>query len=123
MSTFHPSQLQQALELQLRTLGYEICGDEDQTGWYWSIGSHRSLTAQLPFDTIEEATLDAARDLVERAQELAVAAQAVVSRWERGDLAEAVRELAVAAGYLTHGDQDPGEAGQAARPARQQAMR
>lgn len=123
MSTFHPSQLQQALELQLRTLGYEICGDEDQTGWYWSIGSHRSLTAQLPFDTIEEATLDAARDLVERAQELAVAAQAVVSRWERGDLAEAVRELAVAAGYLTYGDQDPEEAGQAARPARQQAMR
>lgn len=123
MSTFHPSRLQQALEVQLRALGYEICGDEDQTGWYWSIGSHRSLTAQLPFDTIEEATLDAARDLVERAQELTVAAQTVVSRWERGDLAEAVRELGVAAGFLAHGDQASGEATRVARLAGRQALR
>ena len=123
MSTFHPSQLRQALELRLRALGYEICGDEDQTGWYWSIGSHRSLTAQLPFNTIEEATLDAARDLVERAQELTIAAQAVVSRWKRGDLAEAVRELGVAAGYLAHGDQASGEPALVARPDRQQVLR
>ena len=123
MSTFHPCELRLDLERQLRALGYEICGDEDQTGWYWSIGSHRSLTGQLPFDTIEEATLDAARDLVERAQELTVAAQAVVSRWERGDLAEAVRELGVAAGYLAHGDQASGEADQVIKPARPQVTR
>jgi hypothetical protein len=109
MSAIHSFELQQALERLLRNLGYEVCGDDDQTGWYWMVGDHSSRSKQLPFDTIAEATLDAARDLIERTQELTCAALAVIRHWDQGDLAAAVRDLDVAARYLAH-SLDPDEA-------------
>ncbi len=97
MSAIQSFELQPALERLLRNLGYEVCGDDDQTGWYWMVGDHSSRSNQIAFDTIAAATLDAARDLVERTQDLTCAALAVVHRWDKGDLAAAVRDLDVAA--------------------------
>ncbi len=102
MIAIHPFELQQALERLLRNPGYEVCGEDDQTGWYWMVGDHSSRSNQIAFDTTAAATLDAARDLVERTQELTCAALAVVHQWDKDDLAAAVRDLDVAARYLAH---------------------
>jgi hypothetical protein len=86
--------LQVAIDQQLRELGYEICGDDDTTGWSWRLGSFDSSRSMLAFDTIEDATAAAMCDLAQRTGELIRAGRAVVGVWERGDLAKAVRELA-----------------------------
>ena len=93
--SYSASDLQMDADRQLRTLGYEICGDDDDGGWYWTIGSFRSTSANLAFDSAAEATADAVRDLVQRGGELLAAARLAVSRWSEGDLAEAIRELDV----------------------------
>ena len=85
--------LQQGIEHALRGLGYEICGDDDNEGWYWRLEDYDSRQTTLAEDRIEDATAAAVLDLVSRTQELMAAASAVVERWDRGDLAEAVREL------------------------------
>lgn len=85
--------LQQGIEHALRGLGYEICGDDDNEGWYWRLEDYDSRQTTLAEDRIEDATAAAVLDLVSRTQELMAAACAVVERWDRGDLAEAVREL------------------------------
>lgn len=86
--------LQVSIERLLREFGYEICGDEDPTGWYWRLDGYDSRSVRLAEDTIEEATLAALRDLWSRMQELMAASEEVLANWERGDLAAAVRELA-----------------------------
>jgi hypothetical protein len=93
MNSLTKGDLQVAVEWQLRELGYEICGDDEHTGWYWQLGGHASTSTKLAFDTIDQATADAVEDLVERSQELLEAAKQVLARWETGDLASAVREL------------------------------
>lgn len=85
--------LQQAVERELRKLGYEICGDDDLDGWYWRLEDYDSRQTSTAEDRIEFATVAALKDLVARTQELLAAATVVVERWDRGDLAEAVREL------------------------------
>lgn len=95
--SYSASDLQMDADRQLRALGYEICGDDDDEGWYWTIGSFQSTSAKLAFDSAAEATADAVRDLVQRSGELLAAARLAVSRWSEGDLAEAIRELDVCA--------------------------
>lgn len=95
--SYSASDLQIDADQQLRALGYEICGDDDDEGWYWTIGSFRSTSVQLAFDSAAEATADAVRDLMQRSGELLAAARLAVSRWSNGDLAEAIRELDVCA--------------------------
>jgi hypothetical protein len=81
-----------AIERLLRLLGYEICGDDD-LGWHWQLGSFKSLTAELPFDTVEIASAAALADLVSHTSELLDACQQTVARWSHGDLALSIREL------------------------------
>ena len=93
--------LQVCIERHLRILGYEICGDEDHTGWYWSFGGFTSRTVTLPFDKIDEATSAAVLDLVDRTSELLASAKLVLRNWDSGDLAAAVRDLGVSVAALS----------------------
>lgn len=105
--------LQVAIERQLREFGYEICGDEDQTGWYWRLDGYDSRSVRLAEDTIEDATLAALQDLFGRTQELQAASEEVLANWESGDLAAAVRELSACVSAMRVGsdaDQVAGEA-------------
>lgn len=91
--SYSASDLQIDVERQLRALGYEICGDDDDNGWCWTISSFSSTSVRLAFDSAAEATADAVSDLVQRSSELLAAARLAVSRWSEGDLAEAIREM------------------------------
>ena len=93
--------LQVRIEQHLRALGYEICGDEDHTGWYWCFGDFTSRTVTLPLDTIEEATSAAVLDLVDRTSELLASARLVLQNWDSGDLAAAVRDLGISVAALS----------------------
>lgn len=85
--------VQLSAEVLLRELGYEICGDDEDSGWYWCLGDFNSRSVTPAADTIGEATVSALADLVARSAELRAAARAVIDNWDRGDLAAAVREL------------------------------
>jgi hypothetical protein len=90
MSFMTGHELCQAVEEHLATLGYRVFGDSSD-GWTWELGDYEP---QLPpCDSQGEAAAAALADLVQRTDELLNAAEAVVERWERGDLAAAVREL------------------------------
>lgn len=90
MSYMSGHELCEAVEQHLATLGYKVFGDSAE-GWSWELGEFQpSLPA---CDTQGEAAAAALADLVQRTSELLDAAEAVVDRWESGDLAEAVREL------------------------------
>lgn len=90
MSFMTGHELCQTVEEHLATLGYRVYGDPSD-GWTWELDDY---TPSLPtFDSQGEAAAAALADLVQRTEELLAAAEAVVERWERGDLAEAVREL------------------------------
>lgn len=91
--SYSASDLQMDTDQQLRELGYETCSDDDDDGWYWTLGSFSSTSVRLAFDCAAEATVDALRDLVQRSSELLAASRLAVSRWSEGDLAEAIREL------------------------------
>ena len=95
--------LQLVIERHLRTLGYEVCGDEERTGWYWRLGDYDSHRRDSAFDTIVEATADAASDLVDRTVELLADARLVLATWEKGDLAKAIRALAVTVAAMNKG--------------------
>ena len=86
----------QSLALQLRkqleAIGYKFFNEPD-TGWAWKIGEFYSDKVKPTFDSEAETLGDALLDFVAGHQDLAAAAGEVVTRWERGDLAEAVRAL------------------------------
>ena len=110
MNAISTQPLQVCIDRHLRALGYEICGDEDSTGWYWCFGDFTSRTTSLPFDTIDEATSAAVLDLVDRTSELLASAKLVLQSWDSGDLAAAVRDLGVSVAALTAvgaDDKDP----------------
>lgn len=90
MSFMSGHELCEAVEQHLATLGYKVFGDHEE-GWSWELDAYQpSLPA---CDSQGEAAAAALADLVQRTDELLDAASAVIDRWERGDLAEAVREL------------------------------
>ena len=90
MSFMSGHELCEAVEEHLATLGYKVFGDHTE-GWSWELGEYQpSLPA---CDSQGEAAAAALADLVHRTDELLDAAATVIERWERGDLAEAVREL------------------------------
>lgn len=91
--SFSSTDLHSHVDQQLRELGYEICGDDDEVGWYWMLGDYKSTQTKLAFDTQAEASAEAISDLVQRTQELLAASRRVVWQWSTGSLAEAVREL------------------------------
>lgn len=101
MNTTSTQPLQVCIERHLRTLGYEICGDDDSTGWYWRFGNFTSRAVTLPLDTIDEATCAALLDLMNRTRDLLASSELVLQHWESGDLAAAVRDLAVSVAALT----------------------
>lgn len=86
----------QSLSLQLReqleAIGYKFFNEPD-TGWAWEIGEFYSDKVKPTFDSEAEMLGDALLDFVAGYQDLAAAAGEVVTRWERGDLAEAARAL------------------------------
>ncbi len=90
MSFMTGHELCQAVEEHLATLGYRVYGDSSD-GWTWELDDY---TPSVPAcDSQGEAAAAALADLVQRTDELLDAAETVIERWERGDLAEAVREL------------------------------
>ena len=107
--TYSSSDLQSDIDLKLRDLGYEICGDDDTLGWSWQLGDFSSTSVMLAFETAAEASADALRDLVDRTQELLAAARLVVAEWSAGDLAAAVRELDACARAFDDADEVEGE--------------
>ncbi|CAD5366683.1 conserved hypothetical protein [Rubrivivax sp. A210] len=90
MSTMTGHELCEAVEQHLGTLGYRVFGEPCE-GWDWELGGYQSPA--LACDSQGEAAAAALADLVKRTSELLDAAEAVIARWERGNLAAAVREL------------------------------
>lgn len=91
--SYSASDLQNDIDNLLDGLGYEIEGDDDDDGWTWRFGGKLQANA-LPFDKAAEATRAAMRDLVGCVDDILGTGRTVVERWEGGDLAAAVRELA-----------------------------
>jgi hypothetical protein len=95
--SYSASDLQSDVSALLTELGYEFTdhnlegeGDDEQGGWSWTFGD---AWASERFEESGEAEMDALRDYVRRAEELKHAAAKVLSRRQKGDLAEAAREL------------------------------
>ncbi|MBL8345297.1 MAG: hypothetical protein JNN03_07635, partial [Rubrivivax sp.] len=86
----------QSLTLQLReqleAIGYKLFNEPD-AGWAWEIGEFYSDKVKPTFGSEAETLGDALLDFVAGYKDLAATAGEVVGRWERGDLAEAVRDL------------------------------
>lgn len=90
MSLMSSHELCEAVEEQLALLGYRVYGDPSD-GWSWELDDY--APSMPACDSQGEAAAAALADLVQRTDELLDAAETVIDRWERGDLAEAVREL------------------------------
>lgn len=80
------------LRQQLEAIGYKFFNEPD-TGWAWEIGEFYSDKVKPTFGSEAETLGDALLDFVAGYKDLAATAGEVVGRWERGDLAEAVRDL------------------------------
>lgn len=90
-----PDNLFNDLDRQLESLGLEVTGDDDE-GYTIRCGTVDLRTdCGTRFDSAGEALAVAMTGLLDRVADLAGAAAEVVRRWERDDLAEAVRELDV----------------------------
>lgn len=85
----------------LGRLGYEVndhnfAGSQadDLGGWSWTFAD--AYTSSERFGEGCQADFGALRDYCERAEEVKKAAARALSRWEQGDLAQAMRELQAA---------------------------
>ena len=90
--SYSASDLQNDIDQLLEELGYEIEGD-DGDGWTWRFGG-KAHSGPLPFDEATEATRAAMHDLVGCVDDILGTGRTVIERWEHGDLAASVRELA-----------------------------
>lgn len=95
--------LQSDVDQLLDRLGLEITGD-DCDGYTVRRGDVDLRTSRgVWFDTAAEASAAALEGLFDRVEDLMSAAKQVIDRWERGDLAEAVREMEVCVRCLDEG--------------------
>lgn len=101
--------LQADVDRLLDRLSIEVTGD-DEDGFTIRRGHSTVHTDQgTYFDSAAEACGAGLQGLFDHIEDLLSAAKAVIGRWERGDLAEAVRELDVCVRVLD--ERAPGEAG------------
>ena len=74
----------------LTDLGYTVEYDEEFEGWFWRFGPYDHDTK---YDEESAAWIAAFHDFIARVHNLRVAAATVLGRWDRGNLADAVRYL------------------------------
>lgn len=117
--SYSASDLQADVDRLLDRLGLEVTGD-DEEGFTIRRGTSTLHTDHGSFfNTAAEAANAALQGLFNHVEDLVSAAKEVIDRWERGDLAEAVRELDVCVRVLD--EAVPGRAGEEKAAARLKA--
>lgn len=108
--SYSASDLQSDIDRLLERLGLEITGDDSDGYTVRRAGRDLSTHRGRVFDNAAEATGIAVEKLIDHVEDLISAAKVVLSRWERGDLAEAVRELDLCVRVID--EAEPGEIGE-----------
>jgi len=107
--SYSASDLQADVDRLLDRLSLEVTGD-DEDGFTIRRGDSTIHTDQgTYFSSAAEASGAALQGLFDHVEDLLSAAKEVIQRWERGDLAEAVRELVVCVQVVD--ETAPGQAG------------
>jgi hypothetical protein len=104
--SYSASDLQNDIDRLLERLGLEITGDDSEGFTIKRAGRELALGPGRDFDTGAEAAAVALEGLIDHVEDLISAAKMVIGRWERGDLAEAVRELDLCVRVIDEGEPD-----------------
>jgi hypothetical protein len=107
--SYSASDLQNDIDRLLERLGLEITGDDGEGFTIKRAGRELALGSGRDFNTGAEAAAVALEGLIDHVEDLISAAKVVIGRWERGDLAEAVRELDLCVRAID--EAEPGQTG------------